>query len=68
MPGDYLPVSSKDIGKMYEELVGYIRSVKNPYLNKLASSYFIEDKVFAKDFQFHSAAKSVHHGFLGGLL
>ncbi len=68
VPGDYLPVSSKDIGKMYEELVGYIRSVKNPYLNKLASSYFIEDKVFAKDFQFHSAAKSVHHGFVGGLL
>ncbi len=53
---------------MYEELVGFIRSVKNPYLNKLASSYFIEDRVFAKDFQFHSAAKSVHHGFVGGLL
>ena len=68
VPGDYLPVSSKDIGKMYEELVGFIRSVKNPYLNKLASSYFIEDRVFAKDFQFHSAAKSVHHGFVGGLL
>ena len=68
VPGDYLPVSSKDIGKMYEELVGFIRSVKNPYLNKLASSYFIEDRVFAKDFQVHSAAKSVHHGFVGGLL
>lgn len=68
VPGDYLPVSSKDIGKMYEELVGFIRSVKNPYLNKLASSYFIEDRGFAKDFQFHSAAKSVHHGFVGGLL
>ena len=68
VPGDYLPVSSKDIGKMYEELVGFIRSVKNPYLNKLASSYFIEDRVFAKDFQFHSAAKSVHHGVVGGLL
>lgn len=68
IPGDYLPVSSKDIGKMYEELVAVIRSIKNPYLNKLASSYFIEDKVFAKDFQFHSAAKSVHHGFVGGLL
>ena len=67
-PGDYLPVSSKDIGKMYEELIGLIHSIKNPYLNKLASSYFIEDKLFAKEFQFHSAAKSVHHGFVGGLL
>lgn len=68
VPGDYLPVSSKDIGKMYEELLGYVRSIKNPYLNRLASSYFVEDKEFAKAFQFHSAAKSVHHGFVGGLL
>ena len=38
---DYLPVSKKDIKKMYEELLGYIRSVKNPYLQKLLSGYFL---------------------------
>lgn len=68
VPGDYLPVSGKDIGKMYAELVGFIASIKNPYFKKLAESYFVEDKAFAKAFQFHSAAKSVHHGFVGGLL
>ncbi len=68
VPADYLPVSAKDISEMYKELEGFIRSVKNPYLNKLASSYFLEDTEFAKAFQFHSAAKSVHHGFVGGLL
>lgn len=67
-PGDYLPVSSKDIGQMYEELLAVVRSIQNPYLNKLASSYFAEDREFAKAFRFHSAAKSVHHGFVGGLL
>lgn len=67
-PGDYLPVSSKDIGQMYEELLAAVRSIQNPYLNKLASSYFVEDREFAKAFRFHSAAKSVHHGFVGGLL
>lgn len=67
-PGDYLPVSSKDIGQMYEELLAVVRSIQNPYLNKLASSYFVEDREFAKAFRFHSAAKSVHHGFVGGLL
>lgn len=67
-PADYLPVSSKNIEVMYEELVKYIHSIRNPYLNRLASSYFIEDAKFAKAFQFHSAAKSVHHGFVGGLL
>lgn len=65
---DYLPVSKKDIKKMYEELLGYIRSVKNPYLQKLLSCYFVENAAFAKAFQFHSAAKTVHHGFVGGLL
>ena len=65
---DYLPVSKKDIAKMYEELLGFIRSVKNPWLNQLLSGYFVEDKEFARAFQFHSAAKTVHHGFVGGLL
>ena len=65
---DYLPVSKKDIKKMYEELLGYIRSVKNPYLQKLLSGYFVENAAFATAFQFHSAAKTVHHGFVGGLL
>ena len=65
---DYLPVSSKDIPTMYEELAGYARSIKNPYLSRLAAGFFIEDKAFVRAFCFHSAAKSVHHGFVGGLL
>lgn len=65
---DYLPVSSKDIKVMYGELTALIQSLKNPYLRQLASGYFIEDRAFVKHFCFHSAAKSVHHGFVGGLL
>lgn len=68
IPGDYLPVSSKDIELMYEELSGFIRTVKSPYLRRLLESFFKEDESFAKNFKFHSAAKSVHHGFVGGLL
>ena len=65
---DYLPVSSKDVKEMYRELTALVQSLKNPYLKKLASSYYVEDKEFVKRFCFHSAAKSVHHGFVGGLL
>lgn len=68
IPGDYLPVSKKDVGLMYEELLGFIATIKNPYLRQLAESFFVKDKEFAKQFRFHSAAKSVHHGFVGGLL
>lgn len=67
-PSDYLPVSEKDIDQMYQELAEYIRSVQNPYLKQLLSGVFLEDKDFEKRFKFHSAAKSVHHGFVGGLL
>lgn len=67
-PSDYLPVSEKDIDQMYQELAEYIRSVQNPYLKQLLSGVFLEDEDFEKRFKFHSAAKSVHHGFVGGLL
>ena len=65
---DYLPVSSRDVKAMYQELRALIESMKNPYLKKLASSYYVEDSDFVRRFCFHSAAKSVHHGFVGGLL
>lgn len=67
-PKDYLPVSQYDVADMYRELQGYVKSLTNPYLKKLAGGLFLEDADFAKRFQFHSAAKSVHHGFVGGLL
>lgn len=66
-PENYLPVTDKDIEEMYGEMMGYINSIKNPYLSKLLHMFF-DNAAFAKAFKFHSAAKSVHHGFVGGLL
>lgn len=67
-PSDYLPVSSKDISVMQHELGQYITTIQNEYLRKLAASYFVNDPDFMKVFAGHSAAKSVHHSFVGGLL
>lgn len=67
-PGDYLPVSLKDIPSMQRELGQYITTIRNEYLRKLAASYFVNDPAFMKAFAGHSAAKSVHHSFVGGLL
>lgn len=67
-PKDYLPVSTRDIGEMYGELLELIGSIDQPYLKRLLDSFFVEDQGFIKRFQFHSAAKTVHHGFVGGLL
>ncbi|MCC8061441.1 MAG: HD domain-containing protein [Clostridiales bacterium] len=68
IPADYLPVSRKNIDEMYAELLKLIAGIRNPWLRKLVDSYFVEDADFVRAFRFHSAAKSVHHGFVGGLL
>ncbi len=67
-PAEYLPTSTKDVGTMYHELMNFIKEVKNPYLTALLNSVFIEDKIVAKAFSEHSAAKTIHHAFRGGLL
>ena len=67
-PGEYLPVSSKSINGMYQELLELIGSMEDPYLKRLLEVFFVEDQEFAKAFKNSSAAKTVHHGFVGGLL
>lgn len=67
-PADYLPVSENSTDDMYSQLTAFINSVKNPYLSTLLKMLFVEDAEFVKVFEGHSAAKTVHHGFIGGLL
>lgn len=67
-PAEYIPSTQKDVSKMYKELTQLISSVKEPHLKELAESYFVNDEEFAKRFKQHSAAKSIHHGYIGGLL
>lgn len=67
-PGNYLPVSDKNVDTMYQELLGCAAQVKNPYLHRLLMSFFEEDEEFVRAFKGNSAAKTVHHGFIGGLL
>jgi len=65
---DYLPVSSRNIDSMYKELLVHVDSVKTPYFRLLMDSLFVEDQAFISAFKAHSAAKTIHHGFIGGLL
>ena len=67
-PADYLPVSSKNIDQMFQELNGFISRVENKWLRKLLESFFQDDAAFVKKIKASSAAKTVHHGFVGGLL
>lgn len=67
-PSDFVPTTTKNIDEMYNEILTIISKMTNPYLSKLVNSFFVEDKEFIKAFKYHSAAKTVHHGFVGGLV
>lgn len=67
-PKEYIPVSSKDINEMYNDLTKYIDGIQNKHIKKVLQEIFINDEEFVKAFRFHSAAKSIHHGYMGGLL
>lgn len=67
-PADYLPVSKKNIEIMFTELLEYVAKVENTYLKTLLEEFFVKDEAFVKRFKQSSAAKTVHHGFVGGLL
>ena len=65
---DYMPCSEFEPDSMFQELQGFIKKIQNPYLRQLLDKIFTEDKTFTEEFKRHSAAKSIHHGFVGGLL
>lgn len=67
-PEDYFPRTNKDVDEMYQEIKKYISTVKEPNLRVLIEDIFVKDEAFVKRFKEHSAAKSVHHSFMGGLL
>lgn len=65
---DYVPTTDRDIDEMYHELIDLIQTISTPCLKQLLMNLFANNEEFKKTFCFHSAAKSVHHGFVGGLL
>ena len=67
-PADYMPTTNKSVDGMYEELLAYIRQISNTHLRQLLEYFFVKDQEFVRRFKGHSAAKTVHHSFSGGLL
>ena len=63
---NYVKTSNKDLGKLKNDLLGYISSVKNKFLSELLEKIFDEERL--KIFCEHSAGKSMHHSYFGGLL
>ena len=66
--GEFIPRTEKDIDELYSKLLGFIQSVNEPHLRKLLEQIVLENEVIAGAITSHSAAKHMHHSYLGGLL
>ena len=64
---DFCPKAPRPIEDMWSEFIDIINSVENEYLSKLLHAFFDNEKIVSK-FKLHSAAKVVHHAYVGGLL
>ena len=64
---NYFPKTEKNINELCDKLHRLINSVSNDNLNTLLKAFFENDKILDK-FKRGSAAKSIHHAYIGGLL
>lgn len=67
-PADYIPCTDKNIEEMYQKLMSYIKTIQNQYIKKLLEEIFYHNDIVSKHLKTHSAAKSIHHSYMGGLL
>ena len=65
---DYMPCTKKDVDEMFADLLKLVDSLEHSYYKTLLKSFFVDDKDIAAEFKRHSAAKTIHHGYIGGLL
>ena len=64
----YLPHTEEDIDSMWDELVEYIKSVKDKHMHALLKYFFLDDHEFAEKFKLAPAAVFYHQNYVGGLL
>jgi 3'-5' exoribonuclease len=64
---NYYPITDKNIEEMWNKTTELVNSVENEFLNALLKEFFDNDKI-KNGYMKSSAAKSIHHAFIGGLL
>lgn len=67
-PKEYVPTTKKDVEHMHKEFIAYIDTIENFYMQTLLQEIFLKNKQIKESLKTHSAAKTMHHNYLGGLL
>ena len=66
--GNYIPMTDKDIDTLYAGVLEIIKSITHPQIRQLLENILVKDKDRAEAFKARSAAKHMHHAYMGGLL
>ncbi len=67
-PKDYVPAGTLDAEALYETLLGFVASMKDPYYRALAECILRDDPEITAKVKVAPAAKSIHHAYRSGLL
>lgn len=65
---DYIPTTDKNVDSLVTNIQELIDSVRDASLNQLLRKIFLEDDVMQAAIKVHSAAKTIHHAYMGGLI
>jgi len=65
---DFIPSTNKNVDVLYEEILTIIKSINNVYIKKLLENIFIDNSDITSNIKTHSAAKLMHHSYMGGLI
>ncbi|MDR3239197.1 MAG: HD domain-containing protein [Clostridiales bacterium] len=67
-PENYIPRTDKNIDALYQEIAETVKTITNPFIRRLMDDILICNEEISSAFQICSAAKNMHHSYLGGLL
>ena len=68
VPMNYVPHTERDIEELYQELCEFVKSIVHPKVRTLLEGIVINDPERVELLKKHSAAKQMHHSYMGGLL
>ncbi len=67
-PVNYIPCTDKDIDALLGQIFDYVNSIQNTYIRRLMENILTKNPDVTEAFKTHSAAKNMHHSYMGGLL
>ncbi len=67
-PSDYIPCTDKDRNSLHGQILDYVDAISNPFVKQLLENILIGNEKISKEFSNHSAAKNMHHSYMGGLV